>query len=449
MGCMALIKDIDYKDFILEVDAYHDDNDAFGFIFGYQDERTYYQAWAQNDDWWPPVPADRVPGTVIKMTNRANTTCYEDMNASNACYSTFAYNANSVWQPVADYPNGRVSSVPFYPEPYADGYRYFHHNNVEDYVVRMTLIVNKGEARAYFYSDAKELVGVWGGLPVDYVGGRIGVFVSAHQPTITRVSVLDISENAAPLTSKCAVDGAVCDADVGVCLGGPTAFPTGAPTSTPTMGQDCQSLDRHPASDFCPSPVGGDVTNYDVAAGADWTFIDQPLLSEPCNWVPTAGGLFQSTNAWGNFPGDNTLMGCMALVAPDYTDVVAEFDAIHSDNDGWGFVFGYKNPEDHYIAHTINDVWPQPAADGIGGPHMKIRKANGKPCLPQMNASNTCKDKKYLLLFSLLLFLQATTSSPGSTPTATATWRRRPAPSSTSTATATPPARSSSPTSSP
>jgi len=94
------------------------------------------------------------------------------------CYETIAFNANydsrHESHVMADYPNGRNSSVPFYPEPYVAGYRSFHHNNVEDYVVRMTLIVYKGEARAYFYSDSGELVGVWTDLADDYAGGRLG-----------------------------------------------------------------------------------------------------------------------------------------------------------------------------------------------------------------------------------------------------------------------------------
>jgi len=54
-------------------------------------------------------------------------------------------------------------------------------------------------------------------------------------------------------------------------------------------------------------------------------------------------------------------------------------------------VFGYKSPEDNYIAHTINDVFPGAATDGIPGPNSKLRRATGTPCLPVMNESNVCK----------------------------------------------------------
>jgi hypothetical protein len=40
----------------------------------------------------------------------------------------------------------------------------------------------------------------------------------------------------------------------------------------------------------------------------------------------------------------------------------------------------------------MNDGSPNPAADGVGGPFMKIKAANGKPCLGSMNASTNCFD---------------------------------------------------------
>lgn len=72
------------------------------------------------------------------------------------------------------------------------------------------------------------------------------------------------------------------------------------------------------------------------------------------------------------------------------TDFVAEFDVTHSDDDGWGFDFGYNSPTDHYMAIAINDVWPRPAADSIGGPFVKIKKANGAECLPNLDSTSNC-----------------------------------------------------------
>ena len=62
------------------------------------------------------------------------------------------------------------------------------------------------------------------------------------------------------------------------------------------------------------------------------------------------------------------------------------------DNDGWGVVFGYNSLTDHYLGIAMNDRWPLPAADGIAGPFLKLKKHNGKDVLPQMDASNVCFD---------------------------------------------------------
>ena len=61
-------------------------------------------------------------------------------------------------------------------------------------------------------------------------------------------------------------------------------------------------------------------------------------------------------------------MGCIAMEKNSYTNFIAEMDVESFDNDGVGFVFGFISPEDHYVAISVNDLWPAPAADGIGGP---------------------------------------------------------------------------------
>ena len=94
---------------------------------------------------------------------------------------------------------------------------------------------------------------------------------------------------------------------------------------------------------------------YDPFDISGWEIKDQPLITQACEWSVTANGLYQSTNAWGNAPGDNTLTGCVALagLGEEYTDFIAEYSAIHDDNDGWGFVFGYKNDVDHYMVRPF------------------------------------------------------------------------------------------------
>lgn len=107
-----------------------------------------------------------------------------------------------------------------------------------------------------------------------------------------------------------------------------------------------------------------------------------------------AGGLRQTSNAWGNHPGDNTLTGCNALyVGRNFTDFIAEATIVSTDNDGLGFTFGWqanasdgsltpgRDEEHRHIAAMINDIWPSPPADGVSGPHMKIRR---KKCVDRL-----------------------------------------------------------------
>ena len=41
--------------------------------------------------------------------------------------------------------------------------------------------------------------------------------------------------------------------------------------------------------------------------------MDDVPISTACSWIETALGIQQTSNAWGNAYGDNTLMGCNAL----------------------------------------------------------------------------------------------------------------------------------------
>ena len=53
-----------------------------------------------------------------------------------------------------------------------------------------------------------------------------------------------------------------------------------------------------------------------------------------------------------------------------------------------GFVFGWNSDTDNYRAIAMNDGSPNPAADGVGGPFMKIKRANGLPCTGSMSPSD-------------------------------------------------------------
>jgi hypothetical protein len=174
---------------------------------------------------------------------------------------------------------------------------------------------------------------------------------------------------------------------------------------------------------YCPGPVGGDVyapNMYNALASGEMSFNQDEPISENCRWESTPndpngilpGGLRQLSNAWGNYPGDNTLTGCNAFyIGRQFTDFIAEATIVSQDNDGLGFTFGVQSNDTagldaptRHTAHMINDIWPNPPADGIPGPHMKIKRKNARPCLGNMDSTNNC--------FDTLGYLTPTASSP-------------------------------------
>ena len=83
-----------------------------------------------------------------------------------------------------------------------------------------------------------------------------------------------------------------------------------------------------PASDYCDTGIGGDTVKVSVNSAADlakFDFFEDPLLSTSCEWhAPNSGveGIQQTSNAWGN-PGDNSLMGCLAIIkGANYKDLI-------------------------------------------------------------------------------------------------------------------------------
>ena len=371
MGCMAILTGSFYTDFIMEVEARHDDDDASGIIFGMDpsNQDMYYKTMMFNDDWLDN-PTDAVNGPFLKINKRNGKPCLAEMTVDTDCFDLLAYNARD--DPfddfdVSTYPNGKLSSSDWIPEQYAT-YDDFTQHNQFGKTVTFTLVVYQGEARIYYNSRNNFIVGTWAQLPADYAGGMVGLFMSAHQATYTSIKILDLSPGAAQMTNPCKFPGATCDPTVGLCLGGPTPAPTAFPTSAPTNLDICPSPFKHAASDYCPSPVGGKVTQYDTTSLQGWELIDQAPISEPCNWSADAAGLSHNSNAWGTWPTSLSLIGCIALIPDTYTDFIAEYDADHFDNDGWGFIFGYNGIFDHYTAATHNDAWPGLAIDGIPGP---------------------------------------------------------------------------------
>jgi len=160
--------------------------------------------------------------------------------------------------------------------------------------------------------------------PFGYAGGAVGLFTAAHQAEFSNFRIAELSgPNAA--TTFC--NGGLCDDRTGLCLTTPTQNPTSRVSDVA-------------ASDICPGPVGGDTLTVDVTDISLFTIVDQAPITEPCLWTADANGIRQNTNAWGNSPGDNTLMGCVALLTgATRTDFIAEITALHDDDDGWGCVF--------------------------------------------------------------------------------------------------------------
>ena len=393
MGCMAILKEGLYTDFIMEVEALHDDDDSSGFIFGMDpaDPTMFYQV-AMHNDQWPGNPTDNVPGPYVKFNMKNGKPCNGTMTNETQCYDLLGYSALPLDQPVEAFPNGKLSSMARIPRPYHPEYEFFKADPANGKSSKMTLVVYQGEARVYFPSRNNRIVGLWITLPADYVGGRVGLFMAAHQTTYTSYRIADLSASASPFTNLCSAPGASCDTNVGLCLGGPTFAPTSSPSIAPTFTEECVAPHRSPAADVCPSPLGGNTVDYDVTDINKWDLIDQVPLSQNCSWTANVTGISQTTNAWGNYPADTSLTGCIALIPDSYTSFIAEVDVVHFDNDAFGFIFGWNDMLDHYIAHTINDVWPSSAVDGVRGPNSKLRKTTGKPCLGDgNNESNACK----------------------------------------------------------
>ena len=101
--------------------------------------------------------------------------------------------------------------------------------------------------------------------------------------------------------------------------------------------------------------------------------------------------VYQGSNAWGNYPGDDALGGSYLMYqgpgSETLTEFIMEADVLLHDNDGIGFVFGFQDINDHFTATEINDIWPSPAADGYEGPFQKIHKRTGK--LPGQGSCGT------------------------------------------------------------
>ena len=122
---------------------------------------------------------------------------------------------------------------------------------------------------------------------------------------------------------------------------------------------------------------------YDFS-NSRWQVVDDDPISEPGYWATfqqTADvgfaanqgwAVYQGSNAWGNYPADNALSGTYLMYDGEggaaselrgrdgrLDEFIIEADVFLHDNDGIGFVFGFRNINEHFTAVEINDQWPQ------------------------------------------------------------------------------------------
>ena len=96
----------------------------------------------------------------------------------------------------------------------------------------------------------------------------------------------------------------------------------------------------------------------DVTYGTcTWNFVSKVDIAAATGWPAETNGIYQSSNAWGNYNGDNSLMGCNLLKTEQtYVNFILEATVVNLDNDGVGFVFGWALdrrplPGDHDRRH--------------------------------------------------------------------------------------------------
>ena len=417
-GCNLLYNTSSYTNFILEAKMYHSDNDGVGLVFGWKGLLDHYQA-AMINDIWPSPPADGISGPHMKLKRRRKA-CSASMSGpyvdgsttGEDCYETLSYinNAGASTSMAEDLE--RVDVNAYYHDSYAD---YPNYGTATETSHSIYLIVKDNTVRfGRWDSDLSKWVMVWADVP-DYAGGKVGIFTYAHQPTVWDVKITDLDATPNPVMCNgggdCELGVCTCydgfDYDnelTGTCASQHLLTPTSVPTPVPTPLTWSPTLTRNVgAADVC---LGNDGTStlldFDSAI-TGWTEVDDTPLSGTCSWtaydsdtvlgwrgidIDGADGIstyavYQSSNSWGNHPGDNTLTGCNLLYdGVTYTNFILEAKMYHSDNDGVGFVFGWNDLLDHYQAAMINDQWPSPPADGISGPHMKIKRRR-KACEPQ------------------------------------------------------------------
>jgi len=151
-----------------------------------------------------------------------------------------------------------------------------------------------------------------------------------------------------------------------------------------SCGLTCNSCVK--ANDVCEIGSGGSQVEI-PAVLSSFEIIDQEFLTSACEWSDSPAGLQQTSNAYGNVPGLNLWMGCMAMVKDvTYTDFIMELETRQLDDDAMGIIFGMDpaNKVDFYQVFMNNADWFYNPTDQVQGPHLKLAKRNGLPCKAEM-----------------------------------------------------------------
>ena len=323
LGCIALLADRQYTDFMLEVTAIHDDGAStqpWGLMFGYDGMGTEPEniiALVNNDANFPSNPDDGIFGPSMKLKATNGRPCLAD--ASTSCYDTLSF-VDSFGQFIID--GVQMTDVP------GEYSRRYLHSGPWPREIKLTLIVKDGSAKLMMLSPSKDFptdingqrqpsqwVSTWTSEISFYQGGLIGLFAAAHAVTFTDVTVTDLTN----LPSEyCNGEGLCAD---GVCT-------------------------RIPVSDVCEDPV--DATVIDTRVLTAFEYIDDVGLNAPCQWVIQDLGkgpfLYQMANSHADMEG----LGCNALYrGGSFTDFLLQVDVDNFDNDGVGLIFGYQSDLDH------------------------------------------------------------------------------------------------------
>ena len=239
------------------------------------------------------------------------------------------------------------------PSPYHDTYTMYPTSGLGDQRIRMYLIVRDGEARwGWWDKDAQKWMMTWAKLPYSYEGGFIGLTTYADQVVYENIHITDLDERP---TSSCAT----ATARASMARASATTATKRSSPSAACAARECRPSSRRrrpprprPARsrrltsaprDVC---LGNDGSSTPLSfsatsLGGEWTPIDDTPLSSACAWTTAQIDGYdgtvvqQGSNAWGNYPGENTLQGCNLIYeTAEYTNFILETRVSQYDNGG-------------------------------------------------------------------------------------------------------------------